>query len=953
MATIVTRSGKGSPLTNTEVDANFTNLNTDKLELSGGTLTGNLSLGDNVKAQFGASNALEIFYDGTQSLISETGTGNLSINGTSINFNNNDLGGRYAEFVSNGAVNLFHAGDKKLATNSSGISVTGSVVADGLTVDNGGSGLNYLQVTNSEGSSRFGTDGGFARILDGSNNLSYASDGVNQYFYTDSNTLRMKLATGGDISFYDGSGNQGLFWDSSTSRLGLGTTNPTYPLDVASSNATSIAYQRTGVSAKKWAFNSDNYNTYWANVTDSIFAMTLSNTGNATFSGSVSTGGNLKVYTAGYPQARLGISDSNYFDFTFDNPTDTLKIGKNGSAKVTVGANGNVNVYNSLMVGATTAPSEKVHISASVTGDYVTSSVSGGPQLLIENTVNDNNSMAGLVFSAKSTTANYARIGGVNFGNGDTKLIFQTSDNQIISEALNLKSSQATFAGNVTSTGLTVDGDVLVNRTSSFTNAAVEVQDDGSGEVLALNNNGTDGQFLRLYNSGTLIGGLGNNTSSVSSLNIYRGSTPAINIASNGDISFYEDTGTTPKLFWDASAESLTVDHRIKVGSTADGISLQIDTGVGSILGVDTGGNGWNDLDIRAGSATQLYLDTSGNVGIGVTNPSTLLTLKAEGSNVPQYSGYTAGGTHIYSMGRDGGNGLGLSAYGTISFRTGATTGFTAGAERFRISADGSCRWTPDGTTHDMTLTADGNLLVGKTALGVGVDGAQFIVGGYSGVSATDNPSFFANRNGGDGSVLEVGKNGVSVGSIGTASGVMYFGSGDVALRTNPIGDAVEPYNTINTNVRDALIDLGSTGARFKDLYLSSGVYLGGTGAQNKLDDYEEGTWNPNTNTNGFTQSISSYSNATYVKIGKMVYVKAKINLSSAGYASSYCRITGLPFSADSFGTGVYTSGGLNTGAKGSLALVLTGTSQLYLHADITTAADQSSWYLSATYEVA
>jgi|TARA_B110000977_G_C11079986_1_gene492612 hypothetical protein len=34
MATIVTRSGKGSPLTNTEVDANFSNLNTDKVEAS-------------------------------------------------------------------------------------------------------------------------------------------------------------------------------------------------------------------------------------------------------------------------------------------------------------------------------------------------------------------------------------------------------------------------------------------------------------------------------------------------------------------------------------------------------------------------------------------------------------------------------------------------------------------------------------------------------------------------------------------------------------------------------------------------------------------------------------------------------------------------------------------------------------------------------------------------------
>ena len=40
---------------------------------------------------------------------------------------------------------------------------------------------------------------------------------------------------------------------------------------------------------------------------------------------------------------------------------------------------------------------------------------------------------------------------------------------------------------------------------------------------------------------------------------------------------------------------------------------------------------------------------------------------------------------------------------------------------------------------------------------------------------------------------------------------------------------------------RDAATDLGASGGRFKDLYLSGGVYLGGTGAANKLDDYEEG----------------------------------------------------------------------------------------------------------------
>ena len=43
MASITTRAGKGSPLTNAEIDANFTNLNTElggKLSLAGGTMTG-------------------------------------------------------------------------------------------------------------------------------------------------------------------------------------------------------------------------------------------------------------------------------------------------------------------------------------------------------------------------------------------------------------------------------------------------------------------------------------------------------------------------------------------------------------------------------------------------------------------------------------------------------------------------------------------------------------------------------------------------------------------------------------------------------------------------------------------------------------------------------------------------------------------------------------------------
>lgn len=40
MSTIVTRAGKGSPLTNNEVDANFVNLNTDKIQVVGTPTSG-------------------------------------------------------------------------------------------------------------------------------------------------------------------------------------------------------------------------------------------------------------------------------------------------------------------------------------------------------------------------------------------------------------------------------------------------------------------------------------------------------------------------------------------------------------------------------------------------------------------------------------------------------------------------------------------------------------------------------------------------------------------------------------------------------------------------------------------------------------------------------------------------------------------------------------------------
>ena len=134
MTTITTRSGKGSPLTNDEMDANLNALNDDKVEASGDSMTGNLSFGDNNKAIFGAGSDLQIYHDGGASYVQDTGTGALYLQGDGgVNIRNAAGTENKAVFASDGAVTLYHNNAVKFATTSTGIDVTGSITTDGLT----------------------------------------------------------------------------------------------------------------------------------------------------------------------------------------------------------------------------------------------------------------------------------------------------------------------------------------------------------------------------------------------------------------------------------------------------------------------------------------------------------------------------------------------------------------------------------------------------------------------------------------------------------------------------------------------------------------------------------------------------------------------------------------------------------------------------------------------------
>ncbi len=194
-------------------------------------------------------------------------------------------------------------------------------------------------------------------------------------------------------------------------------------------------------------------------------------------------------------------------------------------------------------------------------------------------------------------------------------------------------------------------------------------------------------------------------------------------------------------------------------------------------------------------------------------------------------------------------------------------------------------------TSERMRIDSSGNLLVGKTSASVGTDGAQFLTGGYSGVSATSTTAFFANRNSTDGDVVEIGKNGVKIGSIGAKGGTAYLIGSSKGLRVS--GSGVIPITTGGTN-SDATYDIGDQAVRFKDLYLSGGVYLGGTGSANKLDYYEQGTWTPQISFGG-TNATTTVTRARYVRIGNWVEVSGTIRCDS-GPASGAFQIGDLPF---------------------------------------------------------
>jgi hypothetical protein len=150
---------------------------TGVITTDGMTTSADITFADSSKAIFGAGSDLQIQHTGTDSRIVDSGTGTFYIAGTDLVLLDGTLAERYADFTFGGAAQLYYDNSAKLATTSTGIDVTGTVTADGLSVDGNDSYTSNIRFTYGSSSPTYFADWGYKSNSDGNKVFLTITDG--------------------------------------------------------------------------------------------------------------------------------------------------------------------------------------------------------------------------------------------------------------------------------------------------------------------------------------------------------------------------------------------------------------------------------------------------------------------------------------------------------------------------------------------------------------------------------------------------------------------------------------------------------------------------------------------------------------------------------------------------------------------------------------------------------
>jgi hypothetical protein len=637
---------------------------------------------------------------------------------------------------------------------------------------------------------------------------------IGDILFVDGGATRASFANGGDISFYEDTGTTAkLFWDASAESLGIGTSSPDKILHI------------------KTAVNNTAFVRIESTATDSYPTLSLKN-------------------------------DAREYQLTAHGPLGdkfTIYDGTAGAHRFVIDSSGKVGI-------GTSSPSTKGHFYSGTSMDQLTVDGTGAIETGI-NFASGGTTYGQIYFNNVSpydmSVLQQYSTGSLIFGTNDTeRLRIDASGNVKIGDSSTDITSKLTVSGNASSDVATFmyDGSAgtYLDIDCAGPNGAVNLRADartGAYPPLLFTTGSTE--RLRIDSSGNV--GIGRTPDTVYSgslqLAFGNGSQLATSTAGNPsltitDNSYLNASGNHVYKTTNPSTRLEQYNGTLTFGNAASGTAgatisyaerLRIDASGNLTTRQSTGNNfrvvrnGDNSVEIGNYNATDGYqntayvssthtfyagtagagsvsravdIDASGNVGIGTSSPSQ--KLHVAGNIVLDAAGFVGfgGGTNYIE-----GSATNLLKFGT------------ANVERMRIDSSG-------------------NLLVGKTATAFGTAGVEASASNGLWSTRSGLPALALNRLSTDGSIADFYKDGTNVGSIGVTGGDLYIENGITGISFNNAYNALIPTTTGGV-VDDANQDLGISSHRFKDLYLSGGVYLGGTGAANHLDDYEEGTWTP------------------------------------------------------------------------------------------------------------
>ena len=779
--------------------------------------SGGIFLPDNSKILAGSSNDLQIFHDGSNSIITDAGAGNLELKATNLIFKNSAGTLQYASFISGGAAELRYNGSPKLATTNTGIDVTGTVTSDGLTVDGdatikGGSDVSNtgatLQLESTEtqavgsgasisfkGDDGSGTQRVFGVIKGSKTSATSGEFNGGLDFFTrvtaEGNARkRLAIASNGDISFYDDTGStQAFFWDASAERLGLGTTSPDALLEI--DKGSEGEYLRVG---------GDN----------------ASNARSLRFTSSTASGSSVGAL-------------------------HTIKANSVGGEIAFANGNGNImylDVNRKVGIG-TNSPDSPLHISAATE-----------PYIRIENTdtaLTEGQVVGGLAFEQNDSSGGGTGItgriqmrsadrpdNGSYFGNvADMDFLVSGASNGGASD--NATKTAMTIRAGTGSVGIGTDSpstllhlsstDPRITLTDTSLSGNCNHQIRGADQFLELSadtGNSQAGSVIKFSVDGSEAGRFDTSGNLLVGTASSANTTDGVRITSGGYITIAQDAASVPTLYLN------------KITNDGQHINFQKDgTEIGSIStyssGLDIAGSSYG---VRFASSTIFPVTSAGSVADNVVSlgysggrfKDLHLSGTANVGGVKLTGTGTDNDSHILSfvngacaIARDN-NDLELHAYNAMVFGV-SNTAYPTSVERARIDSSGNLLV---GTTNASGSTAPDNSSDTNNA-GLRLSGSL----GFIGIGSNSQPTTYLNRIGSDGDIAIFKKDGSTVGSIGTTLSSLLVGTGTAGLLFSSSNSAIMPRNTSGANA-DAALKLGTSGSRFTDLHLSGTAYTGG-----------------------------------------------------------------------------------------------------------------------------